>query len=444
MDMMITLQWMVRIEGNRASVEEIVRAVEQRLDEAKSSVGRQVLEAYQEQTLQTLCSASGPSAKKGWGAHSVKAQSPRACSHRSFRRAGFWSRDRYVHTTGGTVRFRPALVECRGCGKRLTPILDGLGLSPYQTSTQQRRREVIEATLDSSYRRAVTSRGLSVSKSTAHRWAQTVELPMPRGAAVAFLGADGIKFKGQGGRRGEVRLVAHMGRNRRMAPLGVWAGASWKQIAGQIKRRQFRRASQFLSDGELGIERWLGPLGRRCGRCLWHLQRDSRYVLWADHAHAQDRREIRRRLKEIVDIEPPGEAGEPIRPEHRRSLRQQIAAAHQSLDAMREELTAKGYVKTTQYLARAQDKLFSHLEMWLQTGRLGLKTTSWIESMMSPVARRLKKVGWNWSDAGAARMSRMVLWHRYVPRAWRQYWRQKTNLQGRCRMRLVTCERRAA
>jgi len=63
MDMMITLQWTVRIEGNRASIEEIVRAVEQRLDEAKSSAGRMVLAAYQEQTLQTLCSASGSSAK---------------------------------------------------------------------------------------------------------------------------------------------------------------------------------------------------------------------------------------------------------------------------------------------------------------------------------------------------------------------------------------------
>jgi hypothetical protein len=241
-----------------------------------------------------------------------------------------------------------------------------------------------------------------------------------------------------------VRVVAQSSPDGQITPLGVWAGTSWQQIAGQMQRRQFRRASQFLSDGELGIERWLGPLGRRCGRCLWHLQRDSRYVLWADHAGAADRREIRRRLQEIVRLEPPVAAGEPIRPAHRRQLRQQIAAAHQSLDVMRAELTAQGYIKTTQYLARAQDKLFSHLELWLQTGRRGLKTTSWLESMMSPVARRLKKVGWNWSDAGAAQMSRMVLWHRYVPRAWRRYWHPKTNRSGCCRMRLVTCEQRTA
>jgi hypothetical protein len=444
MDIVITMKWTVRIEGDRASVEEIVRAVDQRLDEAKSAMARVVVETYQEQILQTLCSGNRPSAKKGWAVHPVKRQPGRACGHRSFRRAGSWSRDRQVRTTGGTVRFRPALIECRRCGKRLTPILEGLGLRAHQTGTWLHRRAVIEASLDSSYRRAVAAGGLSVSKSTAQRWAQTVELPVPRSVSAAFTGADGIKFKGQGGRRGEVRLVAQMSRDGRMTPLGVWAGTAWKQIARQVRRRQVRRASQFLSDGEPAIERWLGPLGRRCGRCLWHLQRDSRYVLWADHAGREDRRRIRRRLRRIVSLSPAVPEGEPIRPAHRRQLRRQIDAAHQDLDTMRKELIAQGYVKTAGYLARAQGKLFSHLELWLQTGRLGLKTTSWIESMMAAVALRLKKVGWNWSDAGAARISRMVLWRRYVPTAWRQYWHQKTPQQGRCRIQLVTCERKAA
>jgi hypothetical protein len=444
MDMVITLKWHVRIEGDRAHAEEIVRAVEQRLDEAKSSVSQQVLEAYQEQMVQTLCHASGPSAKGGLGRHATKAQPQRACRAHSFRRAGFWSRDRHVHTTSGIVRFRPALIECRRCGKRLTPILDGLGLAAHQRSTQQRRRIVIEATLDHSYRRAVASAGLWVSKSTAHRWAWQVEMPVHRGTAVAFVGADGMKFKRRGGTRGEVRLVAEMGRDGRRVPLDVWAGTAWKQIARQVKRRRFRRASQFISDGEPAIERWLSSLGRRCGRCLWHLQRDSRYVLWADHASDEDRRQIRRRLKQIVNIAPAVREGAAIRPRDRRRLRQQIRAARQSLRRLQEDLIAKGYVKTAGYLARAQDKLFSHLELWLTTGRLGLKTTSWMESMICHLARRLKKVGWNWSDQGAARMGRMVLWRRYVPTAWRQYWHERTNLQGRCRMQLVTCERQAA
>lgn len=289
MDIVITLQWQVRIEGDRASAEEIVQAVEQRLEEAKNAVSQKVLKAYQEQIIQTLCSASGRSAPQGLGRHSVKTQPQRACGARSFRRAG-----------------------------------------------------------------------------------------------------------------------------------------------------------QFISDGELAIERWLGSLGRRCGRCLWHLQRDSRYVLWADHAGGEDRRQIRRRLQEIVDLEPAVRAGAPIRPRDRQRLRRQLAAAHQNLRGLREERSVKGYVQTAGYLTRAQDKLFSHLELWLATGRLGLKTTSWIESMMRPLAQRLKKVGWNWSDAGAAQMGRLVLWRQYVPAEWQQYWHSRTNPPGRCRIRLVTCQREAA
>lgn len=321
MDIVITLKWHVRIEADRAHAEEIVQAVEQRLDEAKRSMSQEVLEAYQEQIVQTLCSASGPSAKAGLCRHSVKAHPQRACGARSFRRAGFWSRDRQVHTTSGIVRFRPALIECRRCGKRLTPILDGLGLAAHQQSTQQRRRTVVEATLDHSYRRAVASTAVSVSKSTAHRWAAQVQLPVRRGSAVAFVGADGMKFKRRGGTRGEVRLVAEMGRDGRPVPLGVWAGTAWKQIARQVKRRRFRRASQFISDGEPAIERWLSSLGRRCGRCLWHLQRDSRYVLWADHVSGEERRQIRHRLKQIVNLEPGVPEGVPIRPRDRRRLR---------------------------------------------------------------------------------------------------------------------------
>ena len=295
--------------------------------------------------------------------------------------------DRQLRTTGGTLRFRPALIECRRCGKRLTPILGGLGLTAHQTSTEQQRRTVIEAALETRYRRAVRCRGLSVSKSTAHRWASGIELPVRKGGGLPFLGADGMKFKHQGGTRGEVRLVAEMGRKGRIRPLGVWAGVPWKQIARQRKRRQSRRASQFISDGEPAIERWLSPLGRRCGRCLWHLRRDSRYVLWTDHVSQEERRQIRDRLKQIVTIEPPVRDGKPIRPEDKQHLRRQIDAAGQSFQALHEELAQKGYVKTAGYLAHAQEKLFSHLELWLQTGRLGLKTTSTMESMIRELAR---------------------------------------------------------
>jgi hypothetical protein len=303
---------------------------------------------------------------------------------------------------------------------------------------------VIEAVLGTSYRRAVESPRIAVSKSTAHRWALGIELPAWKRTGLAFLGADGMKFKHQGGTRGELRLVVARGRKGRIQPLEVQAGMPWKQIARRVKRRQRRRASQGINDGEVAIERWVGPLARRRGRCLWHLRRDSRYTLWADHVRPGERRQIRQRLNEIVQLQPPVREGEPIRPEDKQPLRQQIDAARQSLQTLPEELAQKGYVQTAGYLARAQDQLFRPWELWLATGRLGLRTTSFLENLMRELARRLKKVGWNWSDDGAACLGRMILLRHCDPKAWQQYWQPRTNRHARCRIELVTCERRAA
>ncbi len=94
MEIMITLQWNIKIEGNRVNADEIARAVECRLDEAKGPVGQAVLEAYREQIVQILCSPSGSLAKKGLGGHEVKGEPGRSCAYRSFRQAGFWTEDR--------------------------------------------------------------------------------------------------------------------------------------------------------------------------------------------------------------------------------------------------------------------------------------------------------------------------------------------------------------
>jgi len=43
------------------------------------------------------------------------------------------------------------------------------------------------------------------------------------------------------------------------------------------------------------------------------------------------------------------------------------------------------------------------LRLWLETGIVCPRTTSIIENLIRELVRRLKKIGWNWSDAGAER-----------------------------------------
>ncbi len=102
-------------------------------------------------------------------------------------------------------------------------------------------------------------------------------------------------------------------------------------------------------------------------------------------------------------------------------------------------------MKAAIYLANARKKLFTHLKMWIDTGIIAPKTASLIENIIRELVRRLKKVGWNWSDAGAERMGRIVMIRRYDRDAWNAYWRKRMNLQNRCQIKLVYYKwRRAA
>ena len=85
--------------------------------------------------------------------------------------------------------------------------------------------------------------------------------------------------------------------------------------------------------------------------------------------------------------------------------------------------------------------LFGHLRLWLETGIVCPRTTSIIENLIRELVRRLKKIGWNWSDAGAERMGRIVMIRRYDPEAWEEYWKERMNLQGRCQMNLSRLRR---
>jgi hypothetical protein len=92
-------------------------------------------------------------------------------------------------------------------------------------------------------------------------------------------------------------------------------------------------------------------------------------------------------------------------------LKGRIEAARKELDHLREDFEKKGDEKAATYLAKARDRLFNHLLLWLDRGIIAPRTAS-IGENIRELVRRLKKVGWNWSDAGATRMGRVVMTRR--------------------------------
>jgi hypothetical protein len=354
---------------------------------------------------------------------------------------------RQLRTDLGVVRFPVALLRCRTCGRRFT-LLEALGLGVRQRRSEHLVRVVTEAVAETSYGRGGSLAAVSgppVPRSTAHRWAASVApLCGPAGPATTLM-ADGTGFKRQPGQRGEVRLVLGFDENHRIQPLGVWAGTDWKDIARDVRRQLAGqpRPRLLVADGEERLEKWLGRLTARVQRCQWHFVRQSDVTTWKAGMPKAARTALHQRLARLVGIEVPAEDVELVRPQDRDGLQARLAAARGELTALAGELEQQGYRRAATYLVRARQQLFSHLELWLETGLVGPRTTSIIESMIRELVRRLKKIGWNWSDAGATRMGRIVMIRRYDPAAWEEYWQARLDLQNRCQMRISSLVRAA-
>ncbi len=444
MKKIVEMKLEVNFPEGRASANEIFAAVNLVMQSIYEQLTRVVIESYQEQIVEVLCTASGLKAKQGLGLHEDKRHAGRRCRGRSFKRAGYWSEERRLRGERGEVWFRPAMVECTRCGKRLTPVLEALELEKRQTHTEVLLNKVIEAIADTSYQRGVDQLSVlgeaPVAKSTAHRWAASVELPVKEVGEGDLLGADGTGFKKQAGQKGEVRLVLKIGAQGRVAPVGVWTGASWEQIAAEVAGVQQGQARLFLSDGERGLEDWLGRLCARSQRGHWHAAREVGYALWEDKMPYEQRRQWRKQVGDLLALEIPAEDIEWVSQREKEHLRYRIAQAEKQLEQLSEEFASRGYAKASTYLRRARDHLFNHLRLWLETGIIAPRTTSIIENLIRELVRRLKKIGWNWSDEGALRMGRIVMIRRYDPQGWRRYWDERINLRGRCKISLLSCQ----
>jgi hypothetical protein len=442
--MIVDLELRVKIEKDRANANEIFRAVTEAVHDVADQLATVVIESYEERLIEILCEPSGLVAKKGLGGHEVKGGSGERCHGRRFKRAGRWSEVRHLRGPQCGVEFRPRMIECERCGKRLTPILEGLELGAYQGRTDSLVRRVTEAVADTSYRRGANQLEVfgekPIAKSTAHQWVANVELPVQASEGAPILAGDGTGFKRQPGKKGEVRFVLEIGEDGGLHPLGVWAGTSWEVISREVKARQQGQAQLFISDGERGLEKWLGSLAEDQNRCHWHMSRDSGFALWQDKVSLSDRKAVRSKMSRLLAIEIPAEDVEQVSDQHKEELRRRIKASQKELDALHRDFESKGYEKAATYLANARDRLFKHLELWLKTGIAAPRTTSIVENLIRELVRRLKKVGWNWSDKGATRMGRIVMIRRYDEEAWHRYWEDRMNMQGRCTIELTKCE----
>jgi len=358
---------------------------------------------------------------------------------------------RKLETSLGTLEFAWRRLQCKHCRASWVPLREFLGLERWQSKTSELERVVMEIITEQSYRR--TSRhlklasGVQLPKSTLHRWVVQSEAghweTQTDRPDVLMPDSTGYKRRidktaGQTN-AGELRVVLGRQRDGRWVAYGAWSGQSWKEIASQLRGESSRpkiHGQLLVSDGETGLAQALADLANRQQRSHWHLVRDLRATLWHDQAPAPERKQRAQELGELLGIELPAQDFEKLKDRDKEAIKEQVNTAQNGLSQLVKELAAKGYHKAAGYIETAQNKLFNYVRFWLKTGVVCPRTTSFLERLMRELGRRLKRIAFGWSEAGAAQMARLILRRVINHEEWETYWQKRLGLQNQVHISL--------
>lgn len=71
------------------------------------------------------------------------------------------------------------------------------------------------------------------------------------------------------------------------------------------------------------------------------------------------------------------------------------------------------------------------MRVLIKSGQKVARVTSRIERFMREMARRMKRIAHNWSEAGAEVMARILLKIKLDPVGWENYWKEKMKITGK-------------
>jgi hypothetical protein len=100
-------------------------------------------------------------ARKGLGRHMRKGDTDgRFCRGRKIRKRGYRKSPRQFDTVFGKLKLPIRVVECYKCGAIYSPLLSALNIGLYKRKEVNFEHEVIEAVIDTNYRRLIKGKKL--------------------------------------------------------------------------------------------------------------------------------------------------------------------------------------------------------------------------------------------------------------------------------------------
>jgi hypothetical protein len=444
----ITLRFNLAI--GKVNLNEIVYRLKELRDPLMLRILEEILRGYDDLISERLSQTKVyPSkARKGLGCH-VRKGDPEArfCRGRKIRKRGYRRRPRRFSTVFGKMELPLRVAECRNCGAFYSPLLSALKVGRYASKETNFEHEVIEAVIDTNYRRLIDGRSIDISLGGIHNIVvgsdidQTFQEPVSVDDLSAIM-ADGTGVKQQQGRKGELRAVIGITKGGRVEPLGSFTNTEWPEIERNIKER-IKEAEPynipFIYDGEPGLDDFLSDVADS-QRCTWHGPRGLYHSLWQDGLKKKDSKPETDKIKQLIGIELPEGDFEILKEEDKAQVKTKYESSKLEIKELIETFREKGYKHGASYLENLSDRLFTNIELWLKTGIIAPKTTSLLERVFREIGRRLKRIAWGWSDKAVTNISKMIMLRQYSREKWDQYWKEKLGIKGYFNIKIHSVE----
>ena len=442
----ITLRYNLAI-GN-VTLNEIVYRLKELRDTLILRVLKEVLQTYDDLIVQRLSRTDMyPSkARKGLGRHVRKDDTEgRLCRGRKVRKRGYRKKPRKISTLFGDLSLPIREVECCTCSGRYCPLLSALQIGQYSRKEMNFEHEIVEAVIDTNYRRLIEGKSIDISLGGIHNIVvgsdidETFQEPISVRDLSGII-ADGTGVKEHRGRKGELRNVIGITKAGRVEPLGCFTNTPWPEIERSVKERIKEADSYnipFLYDGEPGLDDFLADVADS-QRCAWHGPRGLYHSLWQDGLKKKDSQPETDRIKQLIGIELPEGDFEILREEDKEKVKAKYESSKSEIKELIKTFYEKGYIHGASYLEKLSDRLFTNVELWLKTGVIAPKTTSLLERVFREIGRRLKKIAWGWSDAAVTNISKMIMIKQYSRDKWEKYWKEKLCIKGYFDIQIVS------
>jgi len=434
----ITLRYNMAI--GKVNLNEIVYKLKELRDPLMLQILEHVLKTYDNLIAERLHRTDiYPSKKrKGLGKH-IRKNDPhdRFCRGRKARKRGYRKKPRTISTLFGDLSLPIREVECLNCGARYCPLLSALKIGRHARKETNLEHEVIEAVIDTNYRRLIDGRSIDVSLGGIHNIVvgsdidETFQEPVSVEDLSAIVG-DGTPVKEHQGHKGELRNVIGITKAGRVEPLGCFTNTPWPEIERIIKER-IKEAQPytipFIYDGEPGLDDFLADVAES-QRCTWHGPRGLYHALWQDGLKKKESQPETDTIKELIGIELPEGDFEILKEEDKEQVKTKYETSKSEIKDLIQTFYQKGYKHGASYLESLSDRLFTNIEIWLKTGVIAPKTTSLLERVFREIGRRLKRIAWGWSDTAVTNISKMIMIRQYSRDTWERYWKEKLGIKG--------------